>query len=39
MLDGWAVAFIALACLAPFGLWKLGEIVIWAFRHLRVVVQ
>jgi hypothetical protein len=39
MLDGWATAFIVLVCLAPLGLWKLVEIVVWAFRHLRVVVQ
>jgi hypothetical protein len=39
MFDGLATAFLVLACLAPLGLWKLVEIVIWAFRHLRVVVQ
>jgi hypothetical protein len=39
MFDGWATALLVLACLAPLGLWKLVEIVIWAFRHLRVVVQ
>jgi hypothetical protein len=39
MLDGWATAFLVLACLAPLGMWKLIEIVVWVFRHLRVVVQ
>lgn len=39
MFDGWITAFLILACLAPLGLWKLVEIVIWVCRHLRVVVQ
>jgi hypothetical protein len=39
MFDGLATSFLVLACLAVLGLWKLVEIVVWAFRHLRVVVQ
>ena len=39
MFDGWITAFFILACLAPLGLWKLVEIVIWVCRHLRVVVS
>jgi hypothetical protein len=34
--DGIVIGFIVLAILAPFGLWKLVEVALWLFAHLRV---
>jgi hypothetical protein len=38
MADGIVTAFVVLICLAPLGVWKLVEIILWTCRHLRVVV-
>jgi hypothetical protein len=36
----WAVAiFFGLAILAPLGVWKAIEIVIWICRHVHVGIQ
>ena len=29
--------FIGLLILAPFGVWKIIELIIWAFKHIKIV--
>lgn len=38
MFSGLYGAALVLIALAPFGVWKLVEIVIWLVRHLRITV-
>ncbi len=37
--DGMITLFIVTLCLFPLGVWKLIEIIIWMFGHIRVVIQ
>lgn len=36
--DGLAYLFIVLLCLSPLGIWKLIEITIWLFQHVKIVI-
>lgn len=39
MYGGLVTIFLVLAVLAPLGVWKVIEIVIWLFRHVSIHVQ
>ena len=34
--DGLMYAFVIMTLLAPLGLWKLVEIVIWIYKHVHI---
>lgn len=39
LFNAWLWAGIALLILAPFGIWKIVEIVVWLFQHVEISVN
>ena len=37
--EGLVIGFIILAVLAPLGVWKLIEIIIWIYKHVSISIS